>query len=195
MIREFARISVAAVVLLLLAPTAAAAGTGTSRPLVWNGIPCAQATVAIVELIEHQYHPGGALRLAGNITPCRPAANGEWFALGFYRHWRVGDPLGEATVEYRTFYDPADAAGPPARTDFTITPGFDTSAYDSFGICVVTAFDTRLACFRVDDPDRLARGDLRVSRIPVHDPLVARRLADRVPITSTDPDPICGTCW
>jgi len=196
MIRKPARAIVIAVALFISIPTSAAAGVGKTKPLVWNSIPCAQASVSDAALSEYSMRAGGELRLSGEITPCRPASNEEWFALGIYPRWRLpGGPRAEAKVEYRTLYDPADGAGPPARTNFVITPRFVTAAYDSFGVCVVTDFDTRLDCFRVDDPDQDARGDLTVRRIPTDDPLVARRLADRVPDGTWECDPVCGTCW
>jgi hypothetical protein len=139
---------------------------------------------------------GGELRLSGEITPCRPATNQEWLALGIYPRWRFpGGPLAEAKVDYRTLYALADASGRPASTNFVITPRFVNATYETFGVCVVSDFDTRLVCFRVDDPDQDARGDLTVTRIPTDDPLVNRRLADRVPQGIVQPRPVCGTCW
>jgi hypothetical protein len=196
MIRKLTHAIVIAVALFVAMPPSVAAGVGNTRPLVWNSIQCAQASVSDATLTEYRMRAGGEVRLTGEITPCRPASNKEWFAIGIYPRWRLpGNPHGEAKVDYRTLYDPADSAGPPARTSFVITPRFVTAMYDAVGLCVVTDFDTRLACFRMEDPDQNGRGDLTVSRIPIDDPLVAHRLADRVPDGVSEGNPVCGTCW
>jgi hypothetical protein len=196
MIRKSVRAVIIVVALVLCWPAGAEAGLGETKPLVWNAIPCAQVSISDATLTETPMRAGGALRLHGELTPCRPASNKEWFALGIYSRWRAfGHPYEQAKVDYRTLYDPADVAAPPARTNFVIPARFVTALYDQVGICVVTDFDVRLACFRVDDPDADARGDLTFSRIPTDDPLVARRLHDRVPTGTSEPNPVCGTCW